>query len=456
MATTFFRESFLDLKFNNHWVSEYGLVVVSDGSRYSETLFPDFTNTTTTVPGKTGTIYWGTTLTGRTITRKLVTDGMTSRQYGTFKSHFRPGTYAELRFSESEYKYSYAYINESSTFTFVPFESQVSIDGITYTDVVFKGECDITFFLPDPYFYSDYYMGKSIVTPIYDYTTEDWFIESGLPLTTWLAKKGGNIQLALGNWYGPSVYSAATTYYANDVTIYNGLLYTAKTTSINNLPTNTVFWNPYSTLDIKCYHAGNSIARANLNFKKTYGIYNDATFLANLWTDYEIDDIVLTIPRAIRDIKYTYELVGTYSSTWTADNKSLVQLNLQENLDSTVAGPLRVMVNATGSGLYFTTITALKNAIRSVFISGKTYLFSINGIELQCRMQSLSELTELVENQIFIVDDNIADSLNNKYITLPASYGPASDGQLTYTTITSESGSPALIQPEVYFKNTYE
>ncbi len=158
MATTFSRESFLDLKFNNHWVSEYGLVVVSDGSRYSETLFPDFTHTTTTVPGKTGTIYWGTTLTGRTITKKLVTDGMTSRQYGMFKSHFRPGTYAELRFSESEYKYSYAYINESSTFTFVPFESQVSIDGITYTDVVFKGECDITFFLPDPYFYSDYYI----------------------------------------------------------------------------------------------------------------------------------------------------------------------------------------------------------------------------------------------------------------------------------------------------------
>ena len=424
MATTFSRESFLDLKFNNHWVSEYGLVVVSDGSRYSETLFPDFTNTTTTVPGKTGTIYWGTTLTGRTITRKLVTDGMTSRQYGTFKSHFRPGTYAELRFSESEYKYSYAYINESSTFTFVPFESQVSIDGITYTDVVFKGECDITFFLPDPYFYSDYYI-STIDSTTNDQRQKEWFIESGLPLDTWLAKEGGNIQLALGNWYGTA---------------------------------------PDSATAIKCYHAGNSIARANLSFQKTYGDYTtEGTFLTDLWTDYAIDDIVLTIPRVINDIKYTYELVGTYSATWATD-KPMVQLDLQENLDSSAAGILRQMINATGTiivngetvDLKYATVELLKEAIRLTFISNKTYAFSINGIELQARILSLSTLTNRITDTTFIINDNIGDSLNNKYITLPASYGADADGQLTYTTITLGIGSPALIQPEVYFKNTYE
>ena len=69
MATTFSQESFLDLKFNNHWVSEYGLVVVSDGSRYSETLFPISRIQLRLCLVKQGTVYWGTTLSGRTITK---------------------------------------------------------------------------------------------------------------------------------------------------------------------------------------------------------------------------------------------------------------------------------------------------------------------------------------------------------------------------------------------------
>ena len=125
---------------------------MSDGSRYSETLFPEFTHTTANVPGKTGTVYWGTNIGGRTITKKLVTDGMTSRQYATFKSHFKPGTYAELRFGESAYKYCYAYINDGSNFTFVPFNNRVTIGGVSYNDTIYKGECELSFFLPDPYF----------------------------------------------------------------------------------------------------------------------------------------------------------------------------------------------------------------------------------------------------------------------------------------------------------------
>lgn len=416
MATTFSQESFLDLKFNNHWVSEYGLVVVSDGSRYSEALFPEFDHSIVNVPGKTGTVYWGTTIKGRNITKKLVTDGMTSRQYTAFKSNFRPGTFAELRFSESAYKYAYAYINDAAEFNFIPFDTTTVIKTVTYKDTLYKGECDLTFFLPDPYFYSDYYLGKKTVAPTFDYTTTDWFVESGLPLDDWLALQGGNIQLALGNWYGTAPSSATT---------------------------------------IRCYHAGSSIARANLNFKKTYGDYTtEGTFLTDLWTNYVIDDIEITIPRAIKDIKTTYELVGVHDATWTAD-KIAVQIELEESLDSSIAGILRQMVNATGSGLTYTTVTALKTGIRSVFINNKTYAFSINGIELQSRMTSISTLTNPINppGGNFSVDDNISDSVNNKYITLPATFGAAAGGQLTYKLITSNI---SLVEPEVYFRNTYE
>lgn len=462
MATTFGRESFLDLKFNNHWVSEYGLVVVSDGSRYSETLFPEFEHTTTTVPGKTGTIYWGTTVSGRTITKKLVTDGMTSRQYATFKSHFRPGIYAELRFAETVYKYSYAYISESSEFTFLPFDTQVTISGVNYKDILYKGECDLTFFLPDPYFYSDYYLGKSTVTPIYNYTNQDWFVESGLPLNEWLAKEATiPIHLALGNFYGINSYSNAITYSANDIVLHNSHLYKAVTVTTGNVPPNITYWDIYSTKIMKCYHAGNSIARANLSFQKTYGNYAaEGNFIADLWTTYEIDDIILTMPRVMNDIKKTYEEVSSHSGTWATD-KPEVLLYLQENLDSSAAGILRQMVNATGTiivngetiNLTYATVELLKEAIRLTFISNKTYAFSINGIELQARMRSLSTLTNPITSTTFVINDNIGDSLNNKYITLPASYGAAADGQLTYTVVTSNN---FLLEPELYFRNTYE
>ena len=416
MATVFSQQGFLDLQFNNHWVSEYGLVVVSDGSRYSETLFPEFTHSTTVVPGKMGTVYWGTTLVGRTISRKIVTDGMNSRQYAMFRSNFRPGTYAELRFGESPYKYAHAYVNDNTNFTFIPFDGTVTIGGVSYPDIIYKGECDLIFFLPDPFFYSDYYIGQKVVAPTFNYTTQEWFLESGLPALSWLASEGGNIQLALGNWYGTAPVSAST---------------------------------------IKCYHAGNGVARTNLTFKKTYGDYTtEGTFLTDLWSNYTIDDIVLTEPRLMRDIRYTYVLVNTYSATW-ATNKSLVQINLEENLDSGGAGVLRQMVNATGSGLYYTDVTALKAGIRSVFINNKTYIFSINGIQLQTRMMSESTLTNVVPNPdvTFVIDDNIADSLNNKYVTLLGTTGPTTAGILTYQTINSNL---SLEYPELYFKNTYE
>ena len=110
---------------------------------------------------------------------------------------------------------------------------------------------------------------------------------------------------------------------------------------------------------------------------------------------------------------------------WAAD-KPEVLIYLQENLDSSAAGILRQMVNATGTiivngetvNLKYATVELLKEAIRLTFISNKTYAFSINGIELQARMLSLSTLTNPITNTTFIINDNIGDSLNNKYITL--------------------------------------
>lgn len=419
MATTYGQQGFLDLKFNNQWVSNYGLVVVSDGSRYSETLFPDFTHTTATIPGKTGTVYWGTTLSGRTISKKLVTDGMTARQYAAFKNNFKPGTYAELRLAETPFKYGYAYVSDNSTFTFVPFDSQISVDGSIYRDIIYRGECDLNFFMPDPFFYSDYYISTTDVSEN-NYTQKDWFIESGLPIAAWLNKEPGAKQLALGNWHGGT--------------------------------------SPASTRAIKCYHAGSGTARANLSFKKTYNAtYTDANLVAGLWSDYLIDDLVITIPRPIRDIKITLEISQQYNATWDA-NKPLIIKHLEENLDSSIAGVLRTIVRATGAGLTYGTPLLMRNMIRQNFIQSQTYIISINGIEMQSRIKSLNTFSHPITppGGTFVIDDNIADSINNKYITLAPQFGVSSSGTLTYQTIAIGAASPPLLTPEVYFRNTYE
>ena len=107
------------------------------------------------------------------------------------------------------------------------------------------------------------------------------------------------------------------------------------------------------------------------------------------------------MPRVFRDIKYVYELATLYGSTW-ATNKSKVQLDLQENLDSSAAGVLRQMVNATGDTLLYSTAASLKMGIRSVFIHNKTYLFSINGIELQTKNAMFNIVKQSTINPVTI------------------------------------------------------
>lgn len=218
--------------------------------------------------------------------------------------------------------------------------------------------------------------------------------------------------------------------------------------------------SPVSTHTIKCYHAGSAVAPANLSFKKTYGTYSDSTLLANLWADYHIDDLIITIPRAIRDIKTTFEIASQYNTIASWDtNKTIIIQHLEDNLDSSIAGVLRTMVRATGTDLQYATVVAMRDAIRQNFINGKTYLFSINGIEKQSRIQSATALTHPVTppGGIFMVDDDISDSTNNKYITLNPTFGVPSNGIITaYQTIATTAGSPPLEFPEVYFRNTYE
>ena len=51
---------FIDLKFGEHWASDFNLVVVSVGDRYTPPVYGDVNANTSTVAGKKGVYKWKT------------------------------------------------------------------------------------------------------------------------------------------------------------------------------------------------------------------------------------------------------------------------------------------------------------------------------------------------------------------------------------------------------------
>lgn len=149
-------KEFIDFCFNGHHVSEYGMVAVTSGDRYSFAGSPDFADEVTTVNGVSGQYYWGTRYEARTFRYDLATDEMTERQFEEFKRIFRPGHYGQFYEDAWFDRYCYVRVKEVVDFNFIPFQKEVTIKGITFTSRVYKGECRITFVQDHPFKYSFY------------------------------------------------------------------------------------------------------------------------------------------------------------------------------------------------------------------------------------------------------------------------------------------------------------
>jgi len=102
--------SFIDLSFDGVKMSELGLTVIFEGDSATEYLTPQFTNNTSTIPGRNGIILWNTEVSNGTVIKKLGTDCMSSRQYNRFKQLLKPGRVAKLILAERPYCYAWAYL----------------------------------------------------------------------------------------------------------------------------------------------------------------------------------------------------------------------------------------------------------------------------------------------------------------------------------------------------------
>ena len=95
---------FTGFTFNGVHSSELGLTRVSDGSRYSENLFPAIQDKTVQVPGADGTYYFGSYYTQQPFNLSVVYDDMTEEQFQKIKRVFGDKKIHDLIFDEAPYK----------------------------------------------------------------------------------------------------------------------------------------------------------------------------------------------------------------------------------------------------------------------------------------------------------------------------------------------------------------
>lgn len=398
---------FTKFYFGDKSSSDFGLLVVSNGSRYTSNLTSNFEVRTTSIPGRPTPLFWGADKSGYTIAIELATDGMTEIQLNDFIKHFTVGRVEKLSFEETSYKYIWATISMPPTFDFIPFDRE---NGLLY-----KGELHMEFTTLS----SEYYSNESYVSAAIP--------GSGLPMLSQFPN------------------NATIHHIAKKVRIANRAV-TATKGSGNN---------------ILVYHAGNGEANAEITFSwaTAYGIGPHVTpgpaaiGPSVTWGNFQIDNGLLTMPRFFKDINLVLQLV--YQNYDTGANWANAKVNvlniLREELDGAAKDTLLLCVGATGTGLTFTSASALRTYLISLFFTGATYTFSINGIGKQVKLTTTGTKrlnSSLVEESYGYVEDNTG-SFNGRYPVIKPSGVLVPLG--TQTIVSNNS----LTNVEVNFQNTY-
>lgn len=149
-----YETEYIDFEYNGKKISDFGLVVVSNGDRLSFGHSPTFEDEITEVNGYTGQLFWGTHFKNIQRTFQLATDGMTETQWNAFKRHFVPGRYGKFIENHLASRYSYCRVREISVLNIVPFKETVELFGEQVDINIYKGSCSISFEWDEPSFFS--------------------------------------------------------------------------------------------------------------------------------------------------------------------------------------------------------------------------------------------------------------------------------------------------------------
>lgn len=113
---------FIGFTFGGKHSTELGINRVSNGSRYTETLLPEFSNKTVNVPGANRVDYLGMEFTQKSFPLDIAFDSVTEEQLREMKRLFSTNKPLPLVFDESPYKTYYAKAGGNPSFTYVCFD----------------------------------------------------------------------------------------------------------------------------------------------------------------------------------------------------------------------------------------------------------------------------------------------------------------------------------------------
>lgn len=148
---------FIDFKFNGHWASEFNLVAVSNGDRYTSSFFGSVSPNTTTLIGKTGVHKWNTQIGEKVFNINIAYDNLDLITLRKIKEWLNPFVIDKIIFKEEPYKYYWVSLNEEPQIEFLPFRTEdVYINNKFYKKGIYKGDLTLSFICVDNNGYSDW------------------------------------------------------------------------------------------------------------------------------------------------------------------------------------------------------------------------------------------------------------------------------------------------------------
>lgn len=135
---------FMGFQFGEYHSHDLGLLRVSDGSRYNDVSVPNFTDTTTKIPGGDGTYYWDSFYTQRTFNIQCAFDNLNEAQIRKIRQVFDGKVEDWLTFDEIPFKKYRVKLQSPPQMKYIAF-------GEGPTNRTYKGELTLQFISYTPY-----------------------------------------------------------------------------------------------------------------------------------------------------------------------------------------------------------------------------------------------------------------------------------------------------------------
>ena len=269
-------QDFVGFTFNGRHSSEFNILRVSQSSRYTDLLVPEFQDQTLQIKGRDGIYYWKTNDTKRSFNLSVAFDSITEQNLHNLRKWLNSKTVGDLIFDELPYKKYSVKIESTPQFKFICFDD---ING----QRIYKGEGTINFVSYKSkarqtikYLSQAYVGGQYNVGPLLDryHNLKEWEGATSFLTTQGSYDNVGHSEVVL--------YNAGDV--ETDIKIFipfetNPLSFSLSFKNSAGVTTNTLICRNISRKDINdeyiCVNTYNHLIEgANSNFNITNNVYN--------------------------------------------------------------------------------------------------------------------------------------------------------------------------------------